>query len=231
MSWRTNSIILGMRKIGRFLGINKRIAIHILGEGYETKYEDSFSDELRPNDCVWDVGANIGHYTKIFSNRVGNSGKVLSFEPSPINFINLKKVGDSLKNTTLFNFGLGDKKEKLCFQQGLDDIGATSRIVDSDVGGVEVDICVGLDLINKGIVSPPNAIKIDVEGFEYEVLNGLGDYLKESELRLIGIEVHFEILKNRNLEKVPILIEKMLNDSGFFLRWPDPSHIVAIRVR
>jgi hypothetical protein len=88
-----------------------------------------------------------------------------------------------------------------------------------------------LDLINKGTVSPPNAIKIDVEGFEYEVLNGLGDYLRAVELRLIGIEVHFEILNNRGFEKAPILIEKMLTDSGFFVRWPDPSHIVAIRDR
>ena len=231
MSWRTSPITLAMRGVGRSLGINKWIASYILGEGYETKYEDSFSDELRLNDCVWDVGANIGHYTKIFSNQVGDSGEVFSFEPSPINFINLKKASDSLKNTTLFNFGLGDKKEKLCFQQGLDDIGATSRIVDSDVDGIDVDICVGLDLINKGTVSPPNAIKIDVEGFEYEVLNGLGDYLRAVELRLIGIEVHFEILKNRGFEKAPILIEKMLNDSGFFVRWPDPSHIVAIRDR
>jgi len=70
MSWRTNPIILKMRGLGRFLGINKLIASYILGEGYETRYEDSFFSNLRLNDCIWDVGANIGHYTKLFSKQV-----------------------------------------------------------------------------------------------------------------------------------------------------------------
>jgi|SaaInlStandDraft_5_1057022.scaffolds.fasta_scaffold03954_5 FkbM family methyltransferase len=229
MSWRTNPIILKMRGLGRFLGINKLIASYILGEGYETRYEDSFFSNLRLNDCIWDVGANIGHYTKLFSKQVGDSGRVFSFEPSPINFVNLKESSKLLKNTILFNFGLGDKKEKLCFQQGADDIGATSRIVDSDVGGVDVDVLVGLDLINEGIAIEPNAIKIDVEGFEYEVLRGLGNYLNNPKLRLIGVEIHFEILKDRGIEGAPVLIENMLVESGFIVEWTDPSHIVATR--
>ena len=38
---------------------------------------------IRPGDCVWDVGANVGLYSEVFAAAAGPSGKVISFEPSP----------------------------------------------------------------------------------------------------------------------------------------------------
>jgi FkbM family methyltransferase len=229
MGLTTTPIFMFLRSAGRAVGLNKLVARFILGKGYETKYENKFINELLSNDCIWDIGANIGHYTKIFSDKVSDSGAVCAFEPSPINFSNLEKNCRLLNNIFLFNFGLGEKKEKFCFQQGIDNLGATSRIVDSDVGEIEIDVFVGLDLIENNIAKAPTAIKIDVEGFEYEVIKGFGNYLGESKLHLIGIEIHFEILKDRGLESAPVLIEKILVENGFNIDWTDPSHIVAMR--
>ena len=229
MGLMTTPIFMFLRRTGRRVGLNKLIARFVLGKGYETKYENKFMNELLPNDCIWDVGANIGHYTKNFSGKVGDSGTVCAFEPSPINYSILKKNCKSLNNTFLFNFGLGEKKEKFSFQQGTDDIGATSRIVDSNSNGIEVDVCVGFDLIEENIAKAPNAIKIDVEGYEYEVIKGLSNYLSDSKLHLIGIEIHFEILKDRGIEEAPSSIEKTLIEKGFNVDWTDPSHIVATR--
>ena len=229
MGLTTTPIFMFLRSAGRAVGLNKLVARFILGKGYETKYENKFINELLSNDCIWDIGANIGHYTKIFSDKVSDSGAVCAFEPSPINFSNLEKNCRLLNNIFLFNFGLGEKKEKFCFQQGIDNLGATSRIVDSDVGEIEIDVFVGLDLIENNTAKAPTAIKIDVEGFEYEVIKGFGNYLGESKLHLIGIEIHFEILKDRGLESAPVLIEKILVENGFNIDWTDPSHIVAMR--
>ena len=229
MGLTTTPIFMFLRSAGRAVGLNKLVARFILGKGYETKYENKFINELLSNDCIWDIGANIGHYTKFFSDKVSDSGAVCAFEPSPINFSNLEKNCRLLNNIFLFNFGLGEKKEKFCFQQGIDNLGATSRIVDSDVGEIEIDVFVGLDLIENNIAKAPTAIKIDVEGFEYEVIKGFGNYLGESKLHLIGIEIHFEILKDRGLESAPVLIEKILVENGFNIDWTDPSHIVAMR--
>lgn len=218
-----------MRNIGRTLGLNKKIASFLLKGGYETRYDSSFSGALQRGDCVWDVGANVGYYTKLFSERVGGIGRVFAFEPSPMNFERLTMACASLDNATLLQFGLGREDGKLCFQQGADDLGATSRIVDAELGCVVVDIRSGASVIYGGDAAIPNAIKVDVEGFEYEVLEGLGENIKNPEVRLIGIEVHFGIVKERGVPHVPQQIEDMLNRNGFSVRWPDSSHIIAVR--
>jgi len=192
-------------------------------------YDNRFSGALRRGDCVWDVGANVGYYTKLFSERVGELGKVFAFEPSPVNFVRLTSACSAFGNVTLLPCGLGKADDKLRFQQGTDDLGATSRIVEIDSEGALVDIRSGMSLINGGEAPLPNAIKIDVEGFEYEVLEGLGEYIKKPEVRLIGVEVHFGILKERGISQMPQQIETLLKYNGFLVSWPDSSHIIAIR--
>jgi len=48
--------------------------------------------EIKENDIILDVGANIGYYSLIFAQLIGKSGKVYSFEPDPTNFEILKKI-------------------------------------------------------------------------------------------------------------------------------------------
>jgi hypothetical protein len=57
----------------------------------------------------------------------------------------------------------------------------------------------------------------------------MGDYLSSSDLRVLGIEIHFRLLKERGCEETPRNIEKLLMKHGFFVQWPDTSHIIAIR--
>ena len=65
MGLMTTPIFMFLRGAGRVVGLNKLIARFILGKGYETKYENKFINGLFSNDCIWDIGANIGYYTKI----------------------------------------------------------------------------------------------------------------------------------------------------------------------
>jgi hypothetical protein len=75
----------------------------------------------------------------------------------------------------------------------------------------------------------PNVIKVDVEGFEEEVLTGLSETLKSSELRSVLVEVHFMKLENRGRMDAPTRIEKLLRDKSFKTRWVDASHLLATR--
>lgn len=92
-----------------------------------------------------------------------------------------------------------------------------------------MEIRTGQGLIQSGDALAPNVIKIDVEGFEWEVLEGLGAHLASSSLRAIGVEVHFGILRERGLADAPQRIEDLLVRNGFRLLWPDNSHLLAIR--
>ena len=66
MGLMTTPIFMFLRSAGRVVGLNKLIARFVLGKGYETKYENKFMNGLLPNDCIWDVGANIGKRCKIW---------------------------------------------------------------------------------------------------------------------------------------------------------------------
>jgi len=125
MSFRTNNFVLILRDLGRVLGLNKLIAGYLLGGGYEVKYDKQFSDALLQGDCVWDVGANVGYYTSLFSERIGQQGHVYAFEPSPVNFPRLSSQCLALGNVTLLHCGLGKEDAQLHFQQGTDDLGGT----------------------------------------------------------------------------------------------------------
>jgi len=222
-------MVVAARNFGRALGLNRWIASYVQGSGYETRYDNRFTSTLNEGDCVWDVGANIGYYTRFFSQRIGENGIVYAFEPSPVNFARLTESCEGLRNVKLMPFALGRENAKLSFQQGSDDLGATSRVTGSAGGGQLVEVRSAMSLITQGEVNPPNAIKIDVEGFELEVLEGLADTLASPNLRVFGIEVHFRVLNERGMGFAPQQIVKLLHKNGFMVKWPDSSHILATR--
>lgn len=230
MSWRTNSLTLSLRNMGRRLGLNSFLMSFVSSSSYENKFNKALLSCVKKNDVVWDVGANIGHYTRLFADLTGLQGKVFAFEPSPQNHNRLALNLKGVENVVLLPYGLGDKEDTVAFKQGDDELGATSQVTHNNSGGVVVDIRSGDSLLADGsIVNAPKVIKIDVEGYEWEVLEGMKELLKYPSLRTIGIEVHFGILQERGMAQVPQQIEQLLLDSGFSLSWPDSSHVLAVR--
>ena len=78
---------------GRFL-FNTRDRIvgwTIAPEGaWESAEADFMIETVRPGDIAIDVGANLGWFTVILAKQVGRQGKVIAFEPEPLNFQLLK---------------------------------------------------------------------------------------------------------------------------------------------
>lgn len=227
MSWHTNPFVISARNVGRRLGVNSTIAAILLGSKYEESYDTAFSACIQPGDCIWDVGANVGYYTSQFVDRVGNSGSVVAFEPSRENFQVLQAKLKNATNVTLMQVAIGCEDKVVCFSQGTDELGATSRVVESSTN--QVDMRSPKSIIESEKLTIPSIIKIDVEGFEYDVLMGFGNLLLNSKIRAIGVEVHFNLLNERGMPDGPARIEKLLVKSGFKVKWVDPSHLLATR--
>lgn len=228
----TSPRMLAVRRLSRKLGLNG-IAGKILGAGgYESKLSETMLSSIADGDCVWDIGANIGYYTTQFSNLVGAKGQVFAFEPSPRNRKELEISTLERRNVTVLALGLSDSEGEAVLLQGLDDIGATSRIVSDAVAGEtshRVRLAKGDDLVAAGEAAQPNVLKIDVEGFELEVIRGLKETLASSAVRHVFLEIHFTLLEGRGLSQAPAEIEALLAANGFNLTWMDPSHLHASR--
>ncbi|NEN94750.1 MAG: FkbM family methyltransferase [Moorea sp. SIO3I7] len=75
----------------------------------------------------------------------------------------------------------------------------------------------------------PNIIKIDVEGFELEVLKGIQTVLSSSTLKAVFIEVHFKLLEENGYTNAIEMIVKILHKYGFSTTWIDFLHIVGFK--
>jgi FkbM family methyltransferase len=183
--------------------------------GYEDAFSRSLLAEIRPCDCVWDVGANVGYY----SQRIAAlASRVVAFEPVPETFCRLSKL--ALSNTTFVNVALADVEGVLPMSLAND----ASSLAALDSNTTEVQVARGDDVD----LPQPNVVKIDVEGFEYEVISGMQTRLGMPECRAVFCELHFEVLEKRGLRQNPAKIVKQLRTLGFTkIRWLDASHISA----
>lgn len=148
--------------------------------------EMSFASHmLRDNDVFFDIGANVGAYSILISQHV--NCKVFSFEPHPKTFEYLSRNIRIQKNPELikiFNYALGDKSGKVSFTENLDTVNHIS------LGSNEKSINVEMKILEKLNLPCPSLIKLDVEGFEYQVLKGANSVLNNLNLKAIIIEIN-----------------------------------------
>jgi len=130
---------------------------------------------VRPGMTALDVGANLGLYTVLLSRLVGPTGRVIAFEPDPHHFALLIKncALNGCANVEAHNVALGTGRSRLALRKRLLNSGAnTLGNPDSRVfpTSVEVDV-VSLDEFLPAI--RPDLVKIDVQGWEMDVLGGM----------------------------------------------------------
>ncbi len=199
----------------------------------ERPYEDQFHKALRSavltGDTVWDVGANVGVYTEQFCDWVGPQGCVVAFEPTPQSLAAIRERVPASPHLLLEPLALGDSAGQVSFVvDGSSVTNHIERAASADAASIPVEMATG-DQVCQRLGRVPNVIKIDVEGFEEEVLRGLSHTLTEQQLRTVLVEVHFRQLEQRGQPNAPIRIEKLLREKRFTTTWTDPSHLQAQR--
>jgi FkbM family methyltransferase len=190
--------------------------------GYEEALRRALESAVRPGDVVWDVGANVGLDSRMFSDWVGPDGSVEAFEPSGPAREALDEL--ELPNVTVHGVALGDRATTL--ELHLSAHSMTNSLVGGDGGGgptTPVTVVRGDDLC----LRQPQVIKIDVEGFEEEVIQGMLRTLQQC--RAVFCEIHFAVLERRGETYAPRRIERLLGNNGFSVDWLDTSHLVGRR--
>jgi FkbM family methyltransferase len=145
---------------------------------------------LRKEDLFIDVGANIGTYTILATKVI--EAETIAFEPIKKTFdqlvltVALNNINDKV---TLYNLAIGEITSKVSMTCNNDTTNCISPIVDYNQENTEIVMLETLDnLINN---REPAIIKIDVEGYEKEVLKGALKILKKESLCAIIIETNF----------------------------------------
>jgi len=223
-----------IRAMARKAGLNRALAGLLIGRKYEDRFGEALLSAIEPGDTVWDVGANVGVYTARFLASVGPTGKVVAFEPAEACH---QAVLDRFKDEsrlTAMPMALGGECGTVSMAMETDDLATTHRVVTEGaaVAGPTrlVTIATGESVCREFPGLFPNVVKIDVEGHEGAVMQGMKPLLTDPRLRCVGVEVHFGLLDARNESKTPRRIEEALGAAGYRVAWADPSHIVATRI-
>ena len=225
--YQKTSILL-LRKLVRLLGLTKPIAQFLGRKGYEEKFHLKLTESVKNSDVVWDVGGNLGYYSRIFSG-LASAGKVLVFEPDPENFRALKKNVGDLGNVEIQEIALNDKSGTYGFIRGADPIGATSSFAQSSESSTKVVAKTADELAGEDLANRPDLIKIDVEGYELRVLKGMTEILEKGVVREIYLEVHFAKLETIEGPNAVKSIWNLLLSYRYNPSWIDPSHLHAMR--
>jgi len=142
-----------------------------------------------PGQTVLDVGAYEGIMTVFFASRTGPGGKVYSYEPNPASasIIQANAAINNLHNVTIRQVAVGSAlgEAELMFS----DLDPAQGSLQSDVQGnirgqrrvqaIKVPIVTIDQEIETERVGTPNFVKIDTEGFEYDVLQGMTQTLRD----------------------------------------------------
>jgi FkbM family methyltransferase len=224
---------------GDYLPNRLRILLGI----YEAEELRLMRQFLRPGQLIVDVGANVGYLTRFFARSSGQSGKVCAFEPNPLIFSLLERNVASLPQVEAYNFGLStQEEERPLFLAGSDhSVASFSRDYplthvfyqeSGQLNSVTARLVAGDEFMRKigpsrtGIIDKIDILKVDVEGWELNVLAGLEKTIMSSKKITIFCEYNPSAQECAGWKSRELL--EWFLDRQFALSYPDKGELRAL---
>jgi len=185
---------------------------------------------VEPGDTVIDIGANVGVYSKILSELVGQDGHVYSIEPFPPTFEILCYIVRKLHldNVEPINVAVSDSEAVVNMALPHDSSGAETHyrasIVKDQVDTRKETANIQAITIDSRFLTTPKTIsfiKCDVEGHELACIKGAVKFLTRSQAAWL-IEVSGE---PEDTDSAAHYVFKILQDQGYFAWWFDGSKL------
>ena len=217
MSYVMNTLLKVIERQIRvlFAPISTKIAVklkHGIAAGLKAKGALTYINLFRPDTKedvflkkwdfvgkkIYDIGGNLGLFSIFFAKAAGNNGAVYTFEPNPYLYrlIIRNSAVNGLTNLFPLNVGIGAKTEKQTLAVPLHQLG--SGTFSAEVGErlnlekarmYKAQVFRLDDLVRANRIPLPDFVKMDVEGFEYNVLKGMEEIVHECKPEIF-IEIH-----------------------------------------
>jgi len=202
--------IFGRKKMQFLNNIVLSLALNAKGYknygSFKKTGEKNFINKIN-NDlffCI-DIGANVGKYTNLL--LAETKSKIISFEPLPLAFKDLQKIEqNNSERLKVYNYAIGEKdetlelnysnekSEKASFLENLNELSfydfKNNQKIKTKVYCLDTFFSNNPNLFSKNI----DLVKIDTEGFEFEVLKGAKNMLEQNPPKYIQIEFNWHQL-------------------------------------
>jgi FkbM family methyltransferase len=183
---------------------------------------------VTPGMTVFDIGANVGKYTQLFSLLVGERGRVFAFEPSPGSVRRLQvRIGEAkLKNVRVVSKAVCNRAGYVTLNQfpeeyatwnsigrpQMEDPKDLTRMVPIE-SSVEVESVTLDEFCREQEITQIDYLKLDVEGVEILALQGSEDLLRRKAIKCLQFEVSKKMLEGMNTCAKPVF--KLLEAHGY----------------
>ena len=167
---------------------------------------------------IFDVGAAQGEWARLAAS-IWSEARIIGFEPNQVNVSHLERTRHDLTQFEYIPCFLGTKRQTIQYEYR----GNQTSLYDATAGGAHqdtADMCVLDELLAQGRIPSPELLKMDVQGYELEVLRGGTKAMSTCEAILI--EVSFF----RDHPQIPIVHEVLEFMTAHSFRWFDVMGIL-----
>jgi FkbM family methyltransferase len=195
--------------------------LYVLGER-ELDHKWLIDKEVREDDRILDLGANIGYYAIMEAMKLSDKGRIFAVEPDPRNTLFFEKniQLNNLQNKVEFTQGaISNHNGKAVFglhkRTNLNSFNFSSDSADSEVEEVDVDVIDFGDFVQK--LGGVDLVRMDVEGHEFEIFQSLVK-LMATEKKLAPRTIIFETHCYKSAELMKEIMMQLF-DGGYRVKY------------
>ena len=165
------------------------------GELYIIK---SIKEDIQRKGVVFDIGANVGDWSKfVVKEYQGLDYKLFMFEPSLSAFNQLQQNIKDTEDRFFYKIGFGDKKEKIKIYYDNEAQGSAGVFMKDAKYSEEIEVDTIDRFCSKNNIQKIDFLKMDVQGYEYNILLGAEQMLKDGKIKYIQFEFDEPNIENR----------------------------------
>jgi FkbM family methyltransferase len=199
---------------------------------YEPGSSSVLLEVLRPGDTFIDIGAHIGYFTMLASRLVGPTGHVYCFEPEVNNhyrLLNHLQI-NQMTNVLPFNWAMSNSTGIVNLHtcpgndggHGLADVDARYDPEERARVTLQPTFAIPLDSLFSSVQpGAVKAIKLDTEGFELQVLQGMRKLLDTAKVPIVICEINHSLLPHVGVTEQQI--RDFMLELGYTIIFDDPQ--------